>query len=145
MKNKYFIKRFLIFSMMMCMLMGSNVCLANNVDVAWVFYCQSEGTYTDVRAKDNTSKVYCYPTAGHSVYATAYGSPSQTRNGVICSGTPKIPVGIHGYITNYIKENGYSYGYLHIQRTAIDNTKCTGWWSIDSSGYDSTNPNHVIY
>lgn len=145
MSNKLFLKRGLFFMLAMVLVLGCNVAKADTTPRSWNFVCQSWGTQTNYVNKSGSGKVYCNPQKGHSVYVTVYGSTSSNGNGVICSNQARIPVGIEGYITNYVRENGYSYGSLAISRTTIDNTYCSGIWRVDATGYNSSNPNHIIY
>ena len=75
--------------------------------------------YTRWREKKNTSKVYCYPKKYAATYTIVKGSyyNSATCNRTNlrdCSGEVRIPLGVHGIITNSVREGGCNRARLYI-------------------------------
>lgn len=67
--------------------------------------------YTRWREKRNTSKVYCYPKKYAATYTIVKGCyydsyEKKHTNLRDCSGEVKIPLGVHGIITNSVREGG---------------------------------------
>lgn len=132
-----FFRKSVLFIVFACGLLIGTVSRADSTDVGWRYICQQSSYWTAPRYKSNTSKVYCHPTSGHATKAEVYGSVTGNSNRsdyISRSGKHTIPVGTHGYITNYVKEKGGKYGALNLGRTVIDYTYCAGVWSVDSTG-----------
>lgn len=135
MMREGFLRKGLLFLAAVCCMLVGTVSLADSTDIAWSYSCQSPEYWTAFRKKADTSKVYCHPESGHATYATVYGSKTTSKTDSLSrSGRFKIPVGTRGYITNYVKEKGDTYGALRLERTQKDNTICKGEWSVDSRG-----------
>ena len=100
--------------------------------------------YTRWREKRNTSKVYCYPKKYAATYTIVKGSyyNSATCNRTNlrdCSGEVKIPVGVHGIITNSVREDGCNRASLYINSGKEQATQ--GVWSPDSTA----NSSYVVF
>lgn len=100
--------------------------------------------YTRWREKRNTSKVYCYPQKYAATYTIVKGSyyNSATCNRTNlrdCSGEVRIPLGVHGIITNSVREGGCNRGRLYINSGKEKATQ--GVWSPDST----ENSSYVVF
>ena len=100
--------------------------------------------YTRWREKKNTSKVYCYPKKYAATYTIVKGcyynsSADKHINLRDCSSCVKIPVGVHGIITNSVREDGCNRVSLYInsgKEKAIQ-----GVWGPDSTA----NSSYVVF
>lgn len=75
--------------------------------------------YTRWREKKNTSKVYCYPKKYAATYTIVKGCyynslANKHINLRDCSSCVRIPVGVHGIITNSVREDGCNRARLYI-------------------------------
>ena len=100
--------------------------------------------YTRWREKRNTSKVYCYPKKYAAAYTIVKGSyyNSATCNRTNlrdCSGEVRIPLGVHGIITNSVREDGCNRASLYINSGKEQATQ--GVWSPDSTA----NSSYVVF
>lgn len=100
--------------------------------------------YTRWREKKNTSKVYCYPKKYAATYTIVKGSyyNSTTCNRTNlrdCSSRVIIPVGVHGIITNSVREDGCNRARLYINSGKEQATQ--GVWSPDSTA----NSSYVVF
>ena len=100
--------------------------------------------YTRWREKRNTSKVYCYPKKYAATYTIVKGSyyNSATCNRTNlrdCSGEVRIPLGVHGIITNSVREDGCNRASLYINSGKEQATQ--GVWSPDSTA----NSSYVVF
>ncbi|MEI3217645.1 MAG: hypothetical protein V8S23_08775 [Lachnospiraceae bacterium] len=100
--------------------------------------------YTRWREKRNTSKVYCYPQKYAATYTIVKGSyyNSATCNRTNlrdCSGEVRIPLGVHGIITNSVREGGCNRTRLYINSGKEKATQ--GVWSPDST----ENSSYVVF
>lgn len=100
--------------------------------------------YTRWREKRNTSKVYCYPQKYAATYTIVKGSyyNSATCNRTNlrdCSGEVRIPLGVHGIITNSVREGGCNRARLYINSGKEKATQ--GVWSPDST----ENSSYVVF
>ena len=100
--------------------------------------------YTRWREKRNTSKVYCYPQKYAATYTIVKGSyyNSATCNRTNlrdCSSRVIIPVGVHGIITNSVREDGCNRARLYINSGKEQATQ--GVWSPDSTA----NSSYVVF
>ena len=100
--------------------------------------------YTRWREKKNTSKVYCYPKKYAATYTIVKGSyyNSATCNRTNlrdCSGEVRIPLGVHGIITNSVREGGCNRARLYINSGKEPATQ--GVWSPDSTA----NSSYVVF
>lgn len=100
--------------------------------------------YTRWREKRNTSKVYCYPkkyaATSTIVKGSYYSSPVDKHiNLRDCSSCVKIPVGVHGIITNSVREDGCNRARLYINSGKEQATQ--GVWSPDSTA----NSSYVVF
>lgn len=100
--------------------------------------------YTRWREKRNTSKVYCYPQKYAATYTIVKGSyyNSATCNRTNlrdCSGEVRIPLGVHGIITNSVREGGCNRARLYINSGKEPATQ--GVWSPDST----ENSSYVVF
>ena len=100
--------------------------------------------YTRWREKKNTSKVYCYPKKYAATYTIVKGSyysiPADKHiNLRDCSSCVKIPVGVHGIITNSVREDGCNRARLYINSGKEQATQ--GVWSPDSTA----NSSYVVF
>ena len=100
--------------------------------------------YTRWREKKNTSKVYCYPkkyaATSTIVKGSYYSIPADKHiNLRDCSSCVKIPVGVHGIITNSVREDGCNRARLYINSGKEQATQ--GAWSPDSTA----NSSYVVF
>lgn len=100
--------------------------------------------YTRWREKKNTSKVYCYPkkyaATSTIVKGSYYSIPADKHiNLRDCSSCVKIPVGVHGIITNSVREDGCNRARLYINSGKEQATQ--GVWSPDSTA----NSSYVVF
>ena len=100
--------------------------------------------YTRWREKKNTSKVYCYPkkyaATSTIVKGSYYSIPADKHiNLRDCSSCVKIPVGVHGIITNSVREGGCNRARLYINSGKEKATQ--GVWSPDSTA----NSSYVVF
>ena len=100
--------------------------------------------YTRWREKKNTSKVYCYPkkyaATSTIVKGSYYSIPADKHiNLRDCSSCVKIPVGVHGIITNSVREGGCTRARLYINSGKEKATQ--GVWSPDSTA----NSSYVVF
>jgi len=100
--------------------------------------------YTRWREKKNTSKVYCYPkkyaATSTIVKGSYYSIPADKHiNLRDCSSCVKIPVGVHGIITNSVREDGCNRARLYINSGKEKATQ--GVWSPDSTA----NSSYVVF
>ena len=100
--------------------------------------------YTRWREKRNTSKVYCYPkkyaATSTIVKGSYYSIPADKHiNLRDCSSCVKIPVGVHGIITNSVREDGCNRARLYINSGKEQAT--LGVWSPDSTA----NSSYVVF
>ena len=100
--------------------------------------------YTRWREKRNTSKVYCYPkkyaATSTIVKGSYYSIPADKHiNLRDCSSCVKIPVGVHGIITNSVREDGCNRASLYINSGKEQATQ--GVWSPDSTA----NSSYVVF
>ena len=100
--------------------------------------------YTRWREKKNTSKVYCYPkkyaATSTIVKGSYYNSLADKHiNLRDCSSCVKIPVGVHGIITNSVREDGCNRARLYINSGKEQATQ--GVWSPDSTA----NSSYVVF
>ena len=100
--------------------------------------------YTRWREKKNTSKVYCYQKKNAStatiVMGSYYSIPADKHiNLRDCSSCVKIPVGVHGIITNSVREDGCNRARLYINSGKEQATQ--GVWSPDSTA----NSSYVVF
>ena len=100
--------------------------------------------YTRWREKRDTSKVYCYPKKYAATYTIVKGSyyNSATCNRTNlrdCSGEVRIPLGVHGIITNSVREGGCNRARLYINSGKEQATQ--GVWSPDSTA----NSSYVVF
>ena len=100
--------------------------------------------YTRWREKKNTSKVYCYPkkyaATSTIVKGSYYSIPADKHiNLRDCSSCVKIPVGVHGIITNSVREDGCNRARLYIYSGKEQATQ--GVWSPDSTA----NSSYVVF
>ena len=100
--------------------------------------------YTRWREKKNTSKVYCYPKKYAATYTIVKGCyydsyEKKHINLRDCSSCVKIPVGVHGIITNSVREDGCNRASLYINSGKEQATQ--GVWSPDST----ENSSYVVF
>ena len=100
--------------------------------------------YTRWREKRNTSKVYCYPQKYAATYTIVKGCyydsyEKKHINLRDCSSCVKIPVGVHGIITNSVREDGCNRASLYINSGKEQATQ--GVWSPDSTA----NSSYVVF
>lgn len=100
--------------------------------------------YTRWREKRNTSKVYCYPKKYAATYTIVKGCyydsyEKKHINLRDCSSCVKIPVGVHGIITNSVREDGCNRARLYINSGKEQATQ--GVWSPDSTA----NSSYVVF
>ena len=100
--------------------------------------------YTRWREKRNTSKVYCYPKKYAATYTIVkgcyYNSATCNRTNLRdCSGEVRIPLGVHGIITNSVREDGCNRASLYINSGKEQATQ--GVWSPDSTA----NSSYVVF
>ena len=100
--------------------------------------------YTRWREKKNTSKVYCYPkkyaATSTIVKGSYYSIPADKQiNLHDCRSCVKIPVGVHGIITNSVREDGCNRARLYINSGKEQATQ--GVWSPDSTA----NSSYVVF
>ena len=100
--------------------------------------------YTRWREKRNTSKVYCYPKKYAATYTIVKGCyydsyEKKHINLRDCSSCVKIPVGVHGIITNSVREGGCNRARLYINSSKEKATQ--GVWSPDST----ENSSYVVF
>ena len=100
--------------------------------------------YTRWREKKNTSKVYCYPkkyaATSTIVKGSYYSIPADKHiNLRDCSSCVNIPVGVHGIITNSVREDGCNRARLYINSGKEQATQ--GVWSPDSTA----NSSYVVF
>ena len=100
--------------------------------------------YTRWREKKNTSKVYCYPKKYAATYTIVKGCyydsyEKKHINLRDCSSCVKIPVGVHGIITNSVREGGCNRASLYINSGKEQATQ--GVWSPDSTA----NSSYVVF
>ena len=100
--------------------------------------------YTRWREKKNTSKVYCYPKKYASTYTIVKGCyydsyEKKHTNLRDCSGEVMIPLGVHGIITNSVREDGCNRARLYIVSGKEQATQ--GVWSPDSTA----NSSYVVF
>ena len=100
--------------------------------------------YTRWREKTNTSKVYCYPKKYAATYTIVKGCyydsyEKKHINLRDCSSCVKIPVGVHGIITNSVREDGCNRASLYINSGKEQATQ--GVWSPDSTA----NSSYVVF
>ena len=100
--------------------------------------------YTRWREKRNTSKVYCYPKKYAATYTIVKGCyydsyEKKHTNLRDCSSCVKIPVGVHGIITNSVREDGCNRASLYINSGKEQATQ--GVWSPDSTA----NSSYVVF
>lgn len=100
--------------------------------------------YTRWREKKNTSKVYCYPKKYAATYTIVKGCyydsyEKKHINLRDCSSCVKIPVGVHGIITNSVREDGCNRASLYINSGKEQATQ--GVWSPDSTA----NSSYVVF
>ena len=100
--------------------------------------------YTRWREKRNTSKVYCYPQKYAATYTIVKGCyydsyEKKHINLRDCSSCVKIPVGVHGIITNSVREGGCNRARLYINSGKEKATQ--GVWSPDST----ENSSYVVF
>ena len=100
--------------------------------------------YTRWREKRNTSKVYCYPKKYAATYTIVKGCyydsyEKKHINLRDCSSCAKIPVGVHGIITNSVREDGCNRASLYINSGKEQATQ--GVWSPDSTA----NSSYVVF
>ena len=100
--------------------------------------------YTRWREKKNTSKVYCYPKKYAATYTIVKGCyydsyENKHINLRDCSSCVKIPVGVHGIITNSVREGGCNRARLYINSGKEKATQ--GVWSPDST----ENSSYVVF
>lgn len=100
--------------------------------------------YTRWREKRNTSKVYCYPKKYAATYTIVKGCyydsyEKKHINLRDCSSCVKIPVGVHGIITNSVREDGCNRASLYINSGKEQATQ--GVWSPDSTA----NSSYVVF
>ena len=111
---------------------------ANTSDMEYEFYITATYKRTPGREKTNTTKVYTYYYDGpwHLAFQT-YGATSENGAGTnkTKGGTVYIEKDDPSSITNYIKEDGFSYAYLRVNSADEDGMGYTarGVWSPDSS------------
>ena len=100
--------------------------------------------YTRWREKKNTSKVHCYPKKYAATYTIVKGCyydsyEKKHINLRDCSSCVKIPVGVHGIITNSVREDGCNRASLYINSGKEPATQ--GVWSPDSTA----NSSYVVF
>ena len=100
--------------------------------------------YTRWREKKNTSKVYCYPKKYAATYTIVkgcyYNSDTDKHTNLRdCSSCVRIPVGVHGIITNSVREDGCNRASLYINSGKEQATQ--GVWSPDSTA----NSSYVVF
>ena len=100
--------------------------------------------YTRWREKRDTSKVYCYPKKYAATYTIVKGCyydsyEKKHINLRDCSSCVKIPVGVHGIITNSVREDGCNRASLYINSGKEKATQ--GVWSPDSTA----NSSYVVF
>ncbi len=100
--------------------------------------------YTRWREKRNTSKVYCYPkkyaATSTIVKGSYYSIPGDKHiNLRDCSSCVIIPVGVHGIMTNSVREDGCNRARLYINSGKEKATQ--GVWSPDSTA----NSSYVVF
>lgn len=100
--------------------------------------------YTRWREKRDTSKVYCYPKKYAATYTIVKGCyydsyEKKHINLRDCSSCVKIPVGVHGIITNSVREDGCNRASLYINSGKEQATQ--GVWSPDSTA----NSSYVVF
>ena len=100
--------------------------------------------YTRWREKRDTSKVYCYPKKYAATYTIVKGcyynsSTDKHTNLRDCNGEVKIPLGVHGIITNSVREDGCNRARLYINSGKKQATQ--GVWSPDSTA----NSSYVVF
>ena len=96
------------------------------------------------KKKRNTSKVYCYPKKYAATYTIVKGCyydsyEKKHTNLRDCSGEVKIPLGVHGIITNSVREGGCNRARLYINSGKEKATQ--GVWSPDSTA----NSSYVVF
>ena len=93
--------------------------------------------HSDWRVKNNTTKVYIYPTTGPALYYRVLGKKNKGDAASERSERVKITKGVQASVTNWAKESGDNWVQLRMARVSSNSTKTTGWWSPDSTkNYD---------
>lgn len=132
-KSKRIVSAMLV-AMVLCTGMFSSVFAGNIEDKDYEFHSTNVSGNTQWEYKDNTTKVYVYPSSGPELYFTVRGATDRYgANEINASGTHRISNGTQGSITNSVREKGKSWARLHMQRTTYANTMSYGVWSPDSS------------
>lgn len=88
--------------------------------------------YSSWRDKNDTTKVYVFPTYGPKLQYTVQ---SKTSSGTVVnrSNTVAIPLNIQGSITNTVREKGGTVARLKFKRLTYAQTYTGGKWSPDST------------
>lgn len=111
----------------------------NTVDHTFSFDNSNSSGNSGWRDKNDTTKVYVYPTAGPKIYYTVYGRSNKSSSGVNRSSKVAIPQGVQGSITNYVKESKDIQARLKFNRITTAKVTTSGVWSPDSTR------NYTIY
>ena len=139
--NKKRISSFLFIAMLMITIMGTVVQAAGNYKDTPInihYTCVGSDVMTDERQKLDYTSSYVYNTKSDcDFFVCVYGTIRNdgTRKAEECcykSHKKDIRVGHAYYLTNYVKENGYSYCALKITPSVHDICDIIGKWSPDS-------------
>ena len=109
---------------------------SNHADTSYSFTYVSEFN-TVYRAKEDNTKVYCYPQTGVNAYYRVHGSDGTSNSSPYgnCSQQVYLNIGTKYSITNYVNEIGYANARIHCSIGYSVPTTMSGVWSPDSLYY----------
>ena len=138
---KKFMGATMLAGMMVCTVGGITTYANNNVDTNFSFQFQNKQSITPKRAKTDTSKMYMKCTslssgASYTAHAVAYKSYSASDKVAIDCSAGKTylfdSIGKHRYMTNLVKERGYSIGAIAANPNYGYKFSAAGVWSPDN-------------
>lgn len=106
---------------------------ANVEDKPFTFDNRNSTGNSEWRDKNDTTKVYVYPTAGPKIFYTVQGMNGQYGTARDRSNVVAIPQGVQGSITNQVREKGDDRARLKYQRITTGYVTTSGVWSPDST------------
>lgn len=112
---------------------------ANTEDKKFSFDNSSSSGTCAWREKNNTTKVYVYPTSGPKGLYTVQGKTGVNGSVADRSNCVAIPQGVQGSITNTVRENNNDWARLKFNRITTGRVVTSGVWSPDSTR------NYTIY
>lgn len=107
------------------------VMAGNTEDHPFSFNNISTTGHSDWRDKNDTTKVYVYPTYGPKIQYTVQAKVGD--DGVNRSNIVAIPLNVQGSITNQVREKGGTVARLKFTRLTYAQTYTGGKWSPDST------------